>query len=221
VAAGTYTFVGKATNEQGLTGTSEPITITVEPGGEPGSLGTQEVHLHEGWNLISTKRAPDATRLDLFFSDVLDHIQVVKDGEGNIFQPGDDINTIGHWNPLEAYMVHSTTEQWFTVEGKALHPEWTPLILEPGWNIVTYLPDESLPVGEAMQSISELLVLVKDFEGNAYIPEFGVNEIGDLEPGQGYKVFVSGEATLTYPRAGKSTMSLKTSDRTTGDKSGR
>lgn len=56
-----------------------------------------------------------------------------------------------------------------------------------------------MSVQAALQSISSSLVLVKDFAGQVYAPQYNVDLIGDLQPGQGYKVYVSQPATLLYP----------------------
>ena len=196
---GTYTLEGTATAADGEVGASDPITVTVEAGGEVGSTGSQTIDLQPGWNLISSRFAPDETAIDQLMSDVSGSVEIVEGEDGYVYKPGEGVNTLGHWNPLEGIMVYSDTEQQLTISGQALRPAWTPLALESGWNLVPYLPNTTLPIEEAFQSISDDLVLIKDAAGNAYVPTYGVDEIGSLQPGQGYKVFVSGPATLTYP----------------------
>jgi len=199
--AGTYTIEATATAADGSVGVSAPITVTVESGGEVGSTGSQTIDLQPGWNLISSRFAPDETAIDQLMSDVSGNVQIVEDEveDDYVYKPEEGVNTLGHWNPLEGFMVYSDTEQQLTINGQVLRPAWTPLALESGWNLVPYLPSTTLPLAEAFQSISEELVLVKDAAGNAYVPAHGVDEIGSLQPGQGYKVFVSGPGTLTYP----------------------
>ena len=130
----------------------------------------QDIQLHSGWNLVSGNVGPDDPALESIFSDISDDILLVKDGAGNVYLPGDDINTIGSWYPLEGYLVYSTSDHTLTLEGTIHAPEEHPLSLEPGWNIVSYLPQESLPVDEALSSIAEYIELVKDESGNSYIP---------------------------------------------------
>ncbi len=71
--------------------------------------------------------------------------------------------------------------------------------LAQGWNLVPYLRDESLPVDVALASIAPHLVLVKDENGQIYYPGYGINTIGDLQPGQGYKIYVDQATALTFP----------------------
>ena len=51
----------------------------------------------------------------------------------------------------------------------------------------------------ALDGISSDVLIVKDINGASYIPSFGINSIGDLQPGQGYKIKMANSATLTYP----------------------
>jgi hypothetical protein len=50
-------------------------------------------------------------------------------------------------------------------------------------------------------------VVVQDYAGNAYIadPNYDVNDVGMVTPGQGYKVYVDADATLRYPTSSSST----------------
>jgi len=48
-------------------------------------------------------------------------------------------------------------------------------------------------------SIASDLVMVKDKDGRIYYPDYGINTIGDLQPGQGYKIYVDQASTLTFP----------------------
>jgi len=50
-----------------------------------------------------------------------------------------------------------------------------------------------------MNSISSDIVIVKDGAGNVYWPAFGVNNIGNMKPGEGYQIKMKAPRTLTYP----------------------
>jgi hypothetical protein len=66
-------------------------------------------------------------------------------------------------------------------------------------DLIPYWPVQALPVQEALGSLGSALVLVKDVEGRLYFPEYGVQDLSMLEPGQGYKVYVQQAITLQYP----------------------
>jgi len=44
----------------------------------------------------------------------------------------------------------------------------------------------------------DIIQIVKDYMGNAYIPQWYFNGIGDMEPGKGYQVKTFQDAVLQY-----------------------
>jgi hypothetical protein len=47
-------------------------------------------------------------------------------------------------------------------------------------------------------SSSGNLIIAKDYFGNAYLPEYSFNGIGDFEPGRGYQIKVSQADVLQF-----------------------
>jgi len=83
--------------------------------------------------------------------------------------------------------------------GEQLLPEETPLYLTGGWNFVSYLVDQSLPVDVALENISSSLELITNNTGKIYWPEYNVATLEYMEPGQGYKIFMNEATDLYYP----------------------
>ena len=79
-------------------------------------------------------------------------------------------------------------------------PEDNPIALNAGWNMIGYLRVESAPADVVFASISVSgnLVIAKDYQGLAYLPEFNFNGIGDMLPGQGYQIKVYNADVLQY-----------------------
>src|SRR5690606_28742325 len=71
-----------------------------------------------------------------------------------------------------------------------------------GWNQIPFLPSTQIAVEEALGSAANKITLLKDFAGRIYYPAFAIDEIGSLQPGQGYKVHTSSSLTLVYPTSG-------------------
>jgi len=46
--------------------------------------------------------------------------------------------------------------------------------------------------------INEHIVIVKTFDGTAYLPDWGYNGIGDMTPGMGYQIKVDSDVSFTY-----------------------
>jgi hypothetical protein len=91
-----------------------------------------------------------------------------------------------------------SADRSLTLEGDEVDPTTT-LELAQGWNFVAYLPDTAMPVADAFASIESKLAIVKDGAGNTYVPALGINTIGELQPGLGYKVYLREAASFSYP----------------------
>ena len=69
-------------------------------------------------------------------------------------------------------------------------------ILE-GWSIIsTYIFPDNPSLDQVLSPIVTDLAIAKDFLGNAYLPEYSFNGIGDLQIGQGYFLKMNSESNL-------------------------
>ena len=70
-----------------------------------------------------------------------------------------------------------------------------PLELQEGWNLFGFTCLESINVINAFSVIEESIIIAKDNDGNAYLPEWDYNGIGDLEYSRGYQIKLTQEIT--------------------------
>lgn len=161
----------------------------------------QEIQLGMGWNLISLNIFAAEPALEDIFSEINEDIEIVKDNAGNIYFPEFEINTIGNWNFKEGYSVYTKAITSLEVVGLPVFPADNPISLNAGWNQIGYLRNSAMNIEIALEDITDdnNLVIVKDNAGNIYFPEFGINTIGDMIPGQGYQLFIIQADTLVYP----------------------
>jgi hypothetical protein len=170
---------------------------TTDPVSEGSTSATQEIPLQKGGNSVSTFVSPTTPAMDSVFAGLRSEIAVVKNEAGEQYRPSENINEIGQWDSEETYAVHATSDVTLSVKGDSLG---TPSIeLEQGWNWIPYFLSSPLPVEEAVSSIAEDLVLLKDEAGRVYSPEKSIEVLEQMEPGEGYKVYVRQSTTLTYP----------------------
>jgi len=72
------------------------------------------------------------------------------------------------------------------------------LQLVEGWNLFsTYMVAEVMDVEELFAAFVEDVVIVKNYLGLAYLPEYNFNGVGDLLPGQGYQAKLINVNNLT------------------------
>lgn len=57
-----------------------------------------------------------------------------------------------------------------------------------GWSLFGYNCQESVNVVDAFSPIVDSVLIVKNYLGYVYLPEYGVNTIGDLEYSRGYQI---------------------------------
>ena len=78
-----------------------------------------------------------------------------------------------------------------------------PILLEPyKANMIPYFHEECLPVDYAFSVLGNDLLLVKDDEGQYYIPGININTLNTICPGNAYIVFtyVDYDLTFHYPQ---------------------
>jgi hypothetical protein len=70
----------------------------------------------------------------------------------------------------------------------SIQEEDIPLYLPEGWVLFGYTCLEPLDLSLGFESIVDLVIIVKDSDGNAYLPEWNFNGIGDLIYSRGYQI---------------------------------
>ena len=164
------------------------------------SIDQQEIYFNQGWNIASTYIDPENSLIEVLFNPILDDLVIVKDYLGNAYLPEWSFNGIGNAQIGHGYYVKTTVFTSLTFYGAYLTPEENPITISSGWNIIGYLRTTPSPLNEIFESLvaSDLIVIIKDYMGAAYLPEFDFNGIGDLNPGQGYQIKANGDCILQY-----------------------
>jgi hypothetical protein len=170
----------------------------------PDATPSQTLALNQGWSLVSSHVAPSEAALETVFDPILSDVVLVKDDNGDSFFPSENINSIGDWSAAEAYFVYSEASHSLEMSGMSVN-ETAELELTAGWNLVPYYPRSSMTTEDAFASLGNDLVIVKNIEGEFYLPEDNIDTIAETQPGQGYKVYVRNDVTLQYPSSSKST----------------
>ncbi len=132
------------------------------------------------------------------FLQIQDDLLFVKNGDDKVYEPTRD-NEIGNWNHREGYQVVLKNPVNWVIGGNSVNPETSPINLTEGLNLIAYLLPHSMNISTALSSIHHKLTLVSDTNGNVYWPAKGINTIGDMKPGYGYRIRVSDDITLIYP----------------------
>ena len=125
---------------------------------------------------------------------------IAKDNLGAAYLPDLDFNGIGNWQDGQGYLVKMTTDEVLIIDGTQIIPEENPIYLSEGWNTIAYLQLHPIDAEIVFSELTENnnLIIAKDYIGNAFLPEWGYNGIGDLETGKGYQLKVNNSNILQY-----------------------
>jgi hypothetical protein len=162
------------------------------------SIYTQEIALNSGWNIWSTYISPDDYNMASVFSSIVDDVIIVKDENGSVYWPEFGLNSIQNLIDGEGYQAKMSADNSLSLEG-GLVPYDLALNLEAGWNMMGYLHQDPMNASDAMSSIVDDIVIVKDENGLVFWPAFGLNNIGSMIAGEGYQVKLDEDVTFSYP----------------------
>jgi hypothetical protein len=162
---------------------------------------TLKINLAKGWNMISSYNMPEFPRMDSVFKDIKSQINLVKSSSGQTYIPQFNINSIGNWDIKQGYQVFANEITTLVILGDFVKPEDITMNIPAGWSIISYLRNSQQNIATSLSSLvsQNKLILAKNSTGSSYIPQFNINGIGNMKPGQAYQVYLSGTAQFTYP----------------------
>jgi len=157
---------------------------------------TQVLSLPQGWSWLSFNVEPQNQSMESVMTGVANLVIVVNNA-GHFYIPT-VINSIGQMNVLEGYKIYVSAPDQVSVTGKPVTAT-TPIALKSGWNFVSYLPSQAMSAETALASVLTQLAIIKNDAGKFFIPNV-INSMGNMTPGEGYKLYLNADATLTYPQ---------------------
>ncbi|MBE0639490.1 MAG: dienelactone hydrolase family protein [Bacteroidales bacterium] len=152
--------------------------------------------LNEGWNSLSYPVNPVEHTFKLQFAGLTEHIVRFTD-YADISFSGEDIPSNFFISPDEGYVLKMTQEAMLHYAGYE-HANKT-YTLEEGWNILPVL--STTPADPALLFAAGIdhLVMVKEIAGNnLYWPEFNIQTLDELIPGNAYWVKVDQQITIEF-----------------------
>jgi hypothetical protein len=205
--AGSYHCQVTNTVATELTLYSYPIHVTVID-----DNSSQHIFLQNGWNIFSLNVVPENLSMMSLVQPLIDQGLLVKvqseTGAAIEYVPGQGIwiNDIGNWSATESYKIKVNASCYLNVAGTII-TDPVNISLITGWNIMGYPSSNSQNAMDVMDELitSGSLMKVQDETGAAIEPmplNLGwINNIGNFEPGEGYKVRMASNGILTIDPA--------------------
>lgn len=163
-------------------------------------IGFQKIPLEPVWNLVSSFIQPANPDMFTLLAPIAGYIDLLKNDSGAVVRPSLGINQVGNWWSPKGYQVRANADTALYIMGTRVPPN-TPMAIRAGWQIIAYWPAIPLPVQTALASIIGSVSIVKNNVGQVTVPAYGINDIANMEPGQGYWLKTNKSGTLIYPAA--------------------
>ncbi|MCX6257836.1 MAG: hypothetical protein NTW49_08085 [Bacteroidia bacterium] len=183
------------------TGTFVPSGLSCMQSLYANNENTQTINMNQGWNIISSFIYPYLSNMTDVMQTIVTANQLIiaKNQAGLVYWPQFTLNTIGNFNTLQGYQIKVTIQCVIYVTGIPAIPQNTPVNLGIGWFILAYLRNTPANITSMLTSISSSIIIVKNSIGHVYWPTFGLNTIGDMNPGEGYQIKTNSSCILVYP----------------------
>lgn len=157
------------------------------------------ISLPQGWSIFSTYVDALEPNIDSLVSPFITEVIIAKNDDGNVFWPIWNLNAIGNILIGEGYMIKMTSPQTMVVNGTPVTPETTSLLIDQGWSLLGYLRQSPATINSMLSPIESDIHIVKNGNGQVFWPQYGLNLIGNMNPGEGYQVKMNSAQVLTYP----------------------
>ncbi|MCX6256819.1 MAG: hypothetical protein NTW49_02810 [Bacteroidia bacterium] len=158
----------------------------------------QDIDLPQGWSYFSTYIEPVEQGLTSLFNGIISNLNIMKDEDGKIYIP-DVIDQINDVIIGKAYQVNMKLHSLMVVKGVSVNPSDISINLDKRVNDLGYLRQDKASVESLFHDQTSGISYIKDSYGALYLPGWGINTIGNLGPGKGYKIKTSDSLSYFYP----------------------
>ncbi|MCX6033133.1 MAG: proprotein convertase P-domain-containing protein, partial [Chloroflexi bacterium] len=202
-------------------GTVQPLALCRQPAAAHQALTIADAPLYLSWNLVSAAVNPFVPAISTVQRSIAGRYFVIQSfaSGAKSYYPTlpPEFNTLTTWDAAHGYWIKAVSSGQATAAGLAVDEtpaatlrlvgarfaEDRPLPLAAGWNLVSYLPQTSLPVTVALESIAGQYTVVQGFDHGAqsFYPDLDplFNTLQVMQPGLGYWIRATQAVTLTYP----------------------
>ncbi len=161
----------------------------------------QGINFASGWNLISSYVNPYPSEFNIIFKSLNDPAFLCKNNAGQIYWPNQDINQIGTWDETQGYLCHLPQGQTVSLTGPLIPVGEGFKIGGPAWNMIAYWRNVPLPIEDALAACDDEIYIAKNGAGEVYWPIFQIDQIGTMQPGEGYQVYATASCQISYPES--------------------
>ena len=163
---------------------------------------TQRIALDIGWNMFSTYKSIPNPNLDTLLNSIQGNYSILKNWEGEVFMPQYGVNTIDTVEVEYGFQIKMNSNDTLLVSGPTFVPDSLIISLPSGWCMIGYPRYIDGDIVNMMNSIVNHILIMKDEDGGVYWPNYGVNLINVMHPGDAYQVKTDTVLNFVYPEYG-------------------
>jgi len=157
----------------------------------------QEIPIQDGWNMVSTYLINEELTAPLFVSPNNDNIIIMKNILGDAYLPSWGFDGIGEIEYGQGYQLKANEADTLHIQG-VFNSAMNSIGLNEGWNMIGVLSKTALEIEPLFDEVQADLVIVKDYQGLVYLPQWNFNSIGMIIPSKGYQVKMENPRLLSY-----------------------
>jgi len=159
------------------------------------SLRLANLYIPKGWSGISSPVTPENDNIETLSNSIVDELIILQNDNG-MYWPGQNVNTLGNWNMEQGYKIKVAQNVNMTISGSRLTSQ--NLSMDLSWNLMPVLSECPADVADLFNGKD--VSIVKEVAGwRVYWPEFGINTLGELQPGKAYFALMGSEEELEFP----------------------
>ena len=159
------------------------------------ALETQTIELPLGWFLLGLNIEPLQNELSSILETIINDVEIVKDYLGNVYLPAYNFNNIGELQPEQGYQIKLSNEKTLTLIGQ-LSP--TISLIPEGWFIFTPHTSNLQDIEVIFEDYTNEIIIIKDYLGNVYLPDWEFNGIGNIENGNAYQIKSNADFSINW-----------------------
>lgn len=220
-----YTYAwnvgGSSANLSGLTDYSNYVVTVTDNNGCIGIdsivvMSQQTIFLNNGWGFFSTYIQSSTTGISDFFNQngLSSEINIMLYSDGSEYNPSTGSSALSQFANGVGYQINMTpTTPSFKIEGSLICPEDFLMEVDGSQNpsYIGYLRKTASPITTELSSIANNITIVRNGLGAVYWPQWNFNQIGNMNPGEGYSMTTSNNVSWHYTPNSTNT-GTKTSD---------
>jgi hypothetical protein len=161
------------------------------------------LHLDQGWNMVGIYVHPADSALTNMLAPITNQLILMKTVDGRTYIPSTGINTIQNWNVKEGYRIKMAQAADVVLYGRRIDPMTIQIPFTAGWSIIPYVRTNSMLFPSVFTGNTTQIDLAKDNLGQTWIPSLSVNNIGNAQVNQAYKVKFNASGVLSQPANGR------------------